>query len=107
MEADDGGLSQFFWNSSGIYRRNVIAGLKLLGADRHLAALATVLKVFPGGEPSLEQSERHEVLNRMDAPDLAEMRAAEGAAYSAGGFEQLLPPLWKRYIAEHPDEFFK
>jgi hypothetical protein len=106
-EVDSGGLSQFFWNSSGIYWRHVVAALELLGADQHLVAPLTALKIFPEGVPSLEQSERKEVLDRINASQQAEIRAVEDVVHRAGGFEGLLQPLWKRYIDLHPDEFFK
>jgi Domain of unknown function (DUF4375) len=105
-EVDNGGLKQFLGNSSGMYWRNVVTGLKLLGANEHLTALSIALTIFPGGEPSLEQSEREEVLNRMIASQQAALRSAQDSVYSAGGFEQLLLPRWKRYIDAHPDEFF-
>jgi hypothetical protein len=34
------------------------------------------------------------------------LRVAEDGIYRAGGFEQLLVPLWKQYIEAHPAEFF-
>jgi hypothetical protein len=105
-EVDNGGLRQFLANSSGLYWRNVVTGLKLLDANEHLAALLTALNIFPEGEPSLEQSERKEVLNRMNANQQAAIRSAEDIMYAAGGFEEMLRPRWKRYIDAHPDEFF-
>jgi hypothetical protein len=105
-EVDNGGLRQFLANSSGMYWRNVVTGLNLLAAKEHLAALSTALNTFPGGEPSLEQSERKEVLNRMNTSQQTAIRSAEDSVHRAGGFEQLLLPRWKRYIDAHPDEFF-
>jgi hypothetical protein len=105
-EVDNGGLSQFFANSSGMYWRNALSGLNLLGANEHLAAISIALNVFPRGEPSLEQSGRKEILNHMNAGQRAAFRSAEDIVYRAGGFEELLRPLWKRYIDAHPDEFF-
>jgi hypothetical protein len=105
-EVDNGGLGQFLANSSGMYWKNVVTGLKLLGANEHLAALLTALNVFPEGEPSLEQSERKRVLNRMNAIQQAAIRSAEDGVYGAGGFEELLRPRWKLYINAHPNEFF-
>jgi hypothetical protein len=105
-EVDNGGLRQFFANSSGMYWRNVVTGLKRLGASEILTALSTALDVFPEGEPSLEQSERKEVLKRMNASQQAAIRSAEDSVYRAGGFEDLLRPRWKFYIDTHLDEFF-
>ena len=105
-EVDNGGLRQFLGNSSGMYWRNVVTGLELLNANEQLTALLTALNIFPGGEPSLEQSERKEVLNRMNASQQAAIRSAEDGVYAAGGFEEMLRPRWKRYIDAHPDEFF-
>jgi hypothetical protein len=105
-EVDNGGLRQFFANSSGMYWRNVVTGLKLLGADEILTALSTALSVFPEGEPSLEQSARKDVLNRTSAGQQAAIRSAEKSVFGAGGFEELLRPRWKLYLDTHPNEFF-
>jgi hypothetical protein len=106
-EVDNGGLQQFLGNSSGLYWRNVVEGLELLGADKHLSALNIILAVFPESAPSLEQGERQAVLRNLDETQKKSLRDAEDSLYRAGGFEQLLVPLWKRYIEAHPAEFFR
>jgi Domain of unknown function (DUF4375) len=105
-EVDNGGLQQFFGNSSGLYWRNVIEGLELLGADKHLAALNTILRAFPGSNPPLEQRERQTVLRSLDETQKQLIRDGEDDLYRAGGFEGSLVPLWKQYIEAHPTEFF-
>jgi hypothetical protein len=105
-EVDNGGLQQFFRNSSGLYWRNVLEGLNLLGADNHLSAFNTILRIFPESNPSLDQRERVSVLRSLSETQKTSLRVAEDRIYGAGGFEQLLVPLWKQYIEAHPAEFF-
>ena len=105
-EVDNGGVSQFLRNSSGMYWRHVVAGLQLLGAHEHLSALSAALSFFPGGEPPLNRSERQSVWRNLDANLKAMISAAEKRVFQAGGFEQLLVPKWKAYIDSHPEEFF-
>lgn len=101
-----GGLQQFFANSSGLYWRHVMASLELLGASEHLTALAVVLTAFPNAQPSMGQGERQAVLKSLPQSEKNAIRSVEDAVYLAGGFEQTLTPLWKRYIELHPEEFF-
>ena len=105
-EVDNGGLQQFVGNSSGLYWRKVVRGLKLLRADEHLAALEAILRFFPNGEPSLKQLERQAVLRSLDERQTNSLRDVEDSLYRAGGFEELLVPHWKAYIDEHPADFF-
>jgi hypothetical protein len=105
-EADNGGLQQFLRNSSGLYWRNVIEGLELLGADKHLAALNTILRAFSESNPPLEQRERQAVLGSLDETQKQSIWDAEDDLYRAGGFEGSLVPLWKQYIEAHPTDFF-
>ena len=69
-------------------------GLAGLSCDDELAHIEQATP-----EPSIEQSERQHALSRLDASKRTEIHAAEDAIYSAGGFEELLVPLWKRYIS--------
>lgn len=106
-EVDNGGLEQFFGNSSGLYWRIVIEGLKLLGADEHLSALNAILEMFPDSSPSLEQAERQVVMRSLDEIQKKLLKDAQSRVYRRGGFEQLLLPRWRRYIENHPAEFFR
>lgn len=105
-EVDNGGLQQFLGNTSGLYWRNVVEGLELLGADKHLSALNTILQFFPESNPPLEREERQATLLSLDDAQKKSLRDAEDGLYGAGGFEPLLVPLWKQYIETHPVEFF-
>jgi hypothetical protein len=105
-EVDNGGLLQFFGNSSGMYRRHVAAGLWLFGAQEHLFALSTALSLFPNGEPSLAEADRQTVLGNLSEQQKKSIKSAEDRVYRSGGFEEQLGPYWKRYIESHPAEFF-
>src|SRR5208282_1452441 len=61
-EVDNGGLDQFFFNSSGMYAAEICKALRLLGADEQAAAFEQALKFFPGSRVPLDQDDRQAVL---------------------------------------------
>lgn len=106
QEVDNGGLRQFFGNTSGMLWARVRSGLPLLGTQEHTVLLNTALQVFPHGTPSLEQSERQPVLQALTQEERDLWRASENSIYSKGGFFGTLQPFWTRYIDSHPEQFF-
>jgi hypothetical protein len=106
QEVDNGGLKQFFGNSSGLLWEHVRSGLQLLGAEEHVSLMAAAIEIFPGGAPSAVQSERRQALQALTEDQRNLWRAAEKRIYSRGGFFNDLLPIWVRYIQAHPEDFF-
>ena len=106
QEADNGGLAQFFGNSSGMPWPYVQRGLELLDANEHVQIIAASLKDFPQGAPSADQIERQRSLRTLTSEQKGSWRSAEKRVYALGGFADSLRPLWERYIDLHPEEFF-
>jgi hypothetical protein len=106
-EVDNGGLDQFFYNSSGAYAKEVGRAFTLLGADRHASAFGESLAIFPGGEAPSNRDERIRLLH-MTPTDEREtyFRPLEGRLTGGGLGERGLWPYFRRYIAEHPAELF-
>jgi hypothetical protein len=44
-EVDNGGFNQFFWNSSGAYAADAVAGLELLGATAHARLMRRAISI--------------------------------------------------------------
>jgi len=105
-EVDNGGLRQFFSNSAGDYWPAVEKGLDMLAAEEHLAALETVLRHFPGGQPPRQRSDRQMMISSFSEADIDDVTKAEERMYWLGGFERRLVPFWKGYIDRNPAEFF-
>jgi hypothetical protein len=77
QEVDNGGLKQFFGNSSGMLWEHVRSGLLLLGAQEHLDLIAAAIEIFPRGVPSAEQSERRQALQALTQDQRDLWRAGE------------------------------
>jgi hypothetical protein len=105
QEVDNGGLKQFFGNSSGMLWEHVRSGL-LLGAQEHLDLIAAAIEIFLRGVPSAEQSERRQALQALTQDQRDLWRAGEKRIYARGGFFADLRPSWMQYIEAHPEEFF-
>jgi len=106
QEVDNGGLTQFFGNSSGMLWQHVRSGLQLLGAPEHIALITAAIEAFPQGAPSLEQSERKQALRELTQEQRNLWRAGERRVYALGGFFAGLRPVWAQYIQTHPEDFF-
>ncbi|MEW6620622.1 MAG: DUF4375 domain-containing protein [bacterium] len=101
-EVDNGGLQQFFWNSSGIYSEEVLKGFRLLGMTLHAEILSQAFKFFPDGKVPLDRNIRQKFL---DIPEDQLEAYFEPLNEQLYGEEQLYP-FFKRYIELHPEEFF-
>jgi len=58
----NGGIEQFFVNSSGDRWRDTLRGIKAVGASRLAGLFEEALTVFPGSTPSEDQATRCEQL---------------------------------------------
>ncbi|OYU72830.1 MAG: hypothetical protein CFE32_22625, partial [Alphaproteobacteria bacterium PA3] len=64
-EIYNGGLDQFFSNSSGAYYADAVAGLQALEADAALAILKDAAQIlFDGTPPPVDQQERWDAMDR-------------------------------------------
>jgi len=102
-EVDNGGLDQFFSNSSGMYASEVRKAFRLLGADEHAAAFEKAIKIFPGGRPPLDQEDRQNLLE--DIPEARRRAFFEPLEQDLYG-EHRLWPYFQKYVDMHPNEFF-
>jgi len=101
-EVDNGGLQQFFWNSSGIYSEEVLKGFRLLGMSLHAQILEQAFKFFPNGNVSLDTLTRRKLLDIPTDQLDAYFEPLDEQLYG----EERLYLFFKHYIDLHPEEFF-
>jgi hypothetical protein len=105
-EVDNGGLAQFLSNSCGMYAKYVKEGLRLLGADALLTIFLEALRLFPEGDVPVDLEARRKLINGFLSSNEKIFEKLDEKLYQNGSVEEQLYPYFKKYIAEHPSEFF-
>ena len=100
LESQNGGMDQFFYNSTGAVAKEALEGFKRLGALEHHQDLAQIMKAFPLGGPVRDRDARE-----------AQMRARWGDKniddeFVGKGLPEL-EPILETYIRDHPQSFFR
>jgi hypothetical protein len=106
-EVDNGGLEQFFWNSSGDLYDEVLEGLMRIGAADRAVALRRAGHFF--GRAVRRREVRQQ---KLDSATREEKQAFFGPLEEQlygekGSVERELVPIFCRYIDEQPAEFFE
>jgi hypothetical protein len=102
-EVGNGGLDQFFSNSSGMYAGHVRKAFRLLGAEEPAEAFEKALKIFPGGRAPVDEGERQSLLDEIpDERRKAFFKPLEEELFG----EHRLWPYFQKYVDMHPSEFF-
>ncbi|MCA9955580.1 MAG: DMP19 family protein [Ardenticatenaceae bacterium] len=65
-EINNGGFSQFFFNSSGDFVAETVAALKTIGSTIFLELLETAIAQFPDSYVPKNQSEREDIIDRIE-----------------------------------------
>ncbi len=65
IEANNGGLHQFFFNGAGEFAADAVLGLDTIGASKSADVLRRAIALFPRGHVPVDQTERRRVLNRL------------------------------------------
>ena len=103
-EVNNGGIHQYFWNSTGNLFQEAIKGLKLLGADQHLQLLRKVLKLFRDPTVLNKRRSRQKVLTEIDADRMG--RLFDEPFFRLEGRKRIkLDTLRLAYLRQHPEEF--
>lgn len=103
-EVGNGGLMQFFHNSTGAYAKETIEGLDLIKAKRASTALKKACGVFPGGMPSKDYPSRNAFLEAMPDKPWHLVDRLSRKLCQLGGDE--IFPKAVAYLKAHLDEFF-
>ncbi|OQA19787.1 MAG: hypothetical protein BWY63_01649 [Chloroflexi bacterium ADurb.Bin360] len=65
-EVNNGGFSQFFFNSSGDYTEELIQALKKIGSTKFLQLVESAVAEFPNSHVPKDRSERQEILDSIE-----------------------------------------
>ena len=102
-EVDNGGLQQFFGNSTGQICDEVIVGFERLGAPDYAATVRQALSFFGPVRVTPDQAARSARLSSLPRPE----RDAFFDPLDEKLFgETRLWPIFKLYVDKHPEEFF-
>ena len=99
QEVNNGGFSQYFYNSAGDLANELIAAFTAIGAYKTAAICQKALSAFRDGVPT-DRAERQALLERLHSDKLWEK--CDDAFYE---YEDDLESLNRAYILAHPDSF--
>jgi hypothetical protein len=101
-EVDNGGIEQFFFNSSGIYSNEVLEGFKLLGMKEHYETVKKAFDFFPRGKVPADWRKRQKYLAKREKKLATFFEPLNDQIYG----EERLYPYYRKYIDAHHNEFF-
>lgn len=102
MEINNGGYEQYFYNSSGEYAHEALAGMREVGANLMADIQAKAMSVFPNSIVPKDRAERQELLEQAgeEAEDLLDSLDSQFYEYP-DPLEQMLLD----YVKANVDEF--
>lgn len=101
-EVNNGGLSQYFFNSSGNHWRDAIAGLEVMGSKERQAVLREAIAKFGNAGPSANRDERMTQLAAIARADDKLFSELDSRYYKSA---EVIDVLAMRYVLNHPDAF--
>ncbi len=102
-ELDNGGFEQFFHNESGDIVDEVISGFVCIGSPENAEVVRQALSFFGPNCGTADQTARCDMLDRASTADKdAFFEPLNKKLYG----ETRLWPLFRRYVDQHPNEFF-
>ncbi|HKY11941.1 MAG TPA: DUF4375 domain-containing protein [Gaiellaceae bacterium] len=104
-EINNGGFSQYYWNSSGDLATTAIDGARLVGAKPYEQLLRGGAALFPDGRVPTERARRQELVDSGEVPE-GKLSALDERWFQAEERRPLHYYL-AAYIRHHPDEFFR
>ena len=99
QEVNNGGFSQYFYNSSGDLANELVDAFTAIGAPKTAAICEKALSPFKGAVPT-DRTERQSKLDRIRGDKLWEK--CDDAFYE---YEEDLEDLNRSYILAHPESF--
>lgn len=102
MEVNNGGFSQFFYNTGGDFSSEVAAAFNAIGADKTAAICQQAIAAF-GQELPADRETRLAMLNACESDELdAALEACDNAFYE---YQDDLTTLNYTYVLEHKASF--
>jgi len=103
-EVNNGGIHQYFWNSTSDLAAEAQAGLRLIGAKEHLHLFLRVLRLFPDRTVLTSIPRRRKALEKIKTS--ATERLFDDPFYKLEGRKRTsLQSLRQAYFKTHPDDF--
>lgn len=102
MEVNNGGFSQFFYNSAGDFSGELAACFHAIGAPRTAAICENALNAF-GREVPADRDERQDMMDELESDELDEaLEACDDDFYA---YEEDLNALNYAYVLKHKSDF--
>jgi HEAT repeat protein len=101
-EINNGGIAQYFVNSSGNQWRDALAGFKAMGFKDRFSILNEAVAMFEGASPSTDRSIRQDQLSKLYKRNDAIFEALESRYYKSAEVVQVLA---SRFVLENPEAF--
>ena len=102
MEVNNGGFSQFFYNSSGDFSGELVAAFTAIGAEKTAAICQQALSAFPQALPA-DRDARMDMLEKWESDELDEaLEECDNAFYE---YQEDLNALNYRYVFNHKASF--
>jgi hypothetical protein len=98
----NGGLSQYFFNSSGDDWRHAQAGLETMGSKERLAILKQALAKFGPAGPSTERRKRMDQLARVANSEDSPFEKLDSRYYAS---KESVEVMVTRYVLKNPQAF--
>jgi hypothetical protein len=101
-EINNGGLSQYFVNSSGDNWPDAVAGFEAMGMKGRLAVLKEAIALFGKDGPSTNREVRQDQLAALDRKNDAAFDALDSRYFQC---PEIVEVWTDRYVVEHADSF--
>ena len=102
MEVNNGGFSQFFYNSSGDFSNELVSAFTAIGAHKTAAICQKAIDAF-GRDIPVDREERQAMLDELESDEIEEiLDACDGAFYD---YEDDLNELNYRFVMKNKEQF--
>jgi hypothetical protein len=101
-EVNDGGFHQYFFNSSGQYAGDALAGYELLGAEEYAAIMRSAIATFEIDRERLAAFEADDPEVFAESPAHSALRDVDQRYYALG---DRIYHAWAVFATTHPDAF--
>jgi hypothetical protein len=101
-DVNNGGFSQFFFNSPGNQTQETLAALQEIGAEHTARLVERAMSVFPGGRPSPDRSQRQDQLDALTEAHTAALSELDDQFYE---YRDDLSGLVRAYVRAHQQDF--
>ena len=102
MEVNNGGFSQYLFNSAGNFANELVSAYEEIGAVKTAGICREALSVFTGEIPT-DREERHTLMLSMDEDETEEIFDRCDISFYA--YEEDLESLTYAYVLQHKDQF--